>query len=169
MRLKTIIAASIIFLPSVTYTETVELTDGRVGELREDGTFELVNDAPQLAINLEVLQPFFEPPAGEYNKNSIRFVPIVRNRTGKEIVGFQFSTSFISAFADEVFSLSGDSSKRIADGSQSSARTFYFFEDNQFMSGQACDKLKILEASGTEEIVTEVTAVVFTDRSLWRA
>jgi hypothetical protein len=96
-------------------------------------------------------------------------VPIVRNRTGKEIVGFQFSTSFISAFADEVFSLSGDSSKRIADGSQSSARTFYFFEDNQFMSGQACDKLKILEASGTEEIVTEVTAVVFTDRSLWRA
>ena len=93
-------------------------------------------------------------------------MPIFANETGKTIVGFRFTATFLSAFGDEVFRFSGESSERIEVGANSTAKTYYFFEDNQFIANEPYDKLKIFRASGTGKIRTTVNAVVFDDGTI---
>ena len=167
MRLRTFIAA-IICVPSLLGAEILETADGRRIELNENGTYRWLDVAVDTPA-LKQAEPFFEHHAGEFNQNSIRFMPILINETEVTIVGFKFDTTFTSAFGDPVFSFSGESSERIEPGNESTSQMFYFFEDNQFIAGQPYDKLKIFEASGTGRINTEVTAVVFDDGEVWQA
>lgn len=144
--------------------EVVTTTDGRQIELKEDGTYAVIEGGGQpTTIEVAVLKPFFEHFAGEYNQNSMRFMPIVRNKTGKTIVGFKFRTEFRSAFDEVIFSFEGESSEKVPDGAASTAATFYYFEDNQFIGEEPYDKLKIFEAAGTGTTATKITAVVFDD------
>ncbi len=162
------IAIAFSCLSTFSFAETVELTDGRVVVLNEDGTYEFSETVSRTTLDINILEPFFQHHAGEFDQNSMRFMPVIQNATGKEIVGFQFTSTFLSAFGDEVFAFSGESSERIAEGQTSSSDTFYLWKDNQFMAGQPYDKLKIFESSGTGSVQTDVTAVVFADGSLWR-
>jgi hypothetical protein len=145
------------------FAEVVSTTDGRKLELSVDGTYRVLESELTVEILLTELKPYFEPFKGEYDQNSMRFMPIFQNETGKIVVGFKFLTVFQSAFGDEVFSFDGESSEKIAAGKSSTADTFYFFEDNQFISGEPFDKLQIFQASGTGKISSTVTAVVFED------
>ncbi len=141
--------------------ETVTTTDGRMFELSADGTYRLLTDATASTIQMAEETPYFMHFAGEYEQNSMRFMPIFQNETGKTIVGFKFRADFKSAFGDEVFSFDGESSEKILAGARSTASTYYFFDDNKFMPGQPYDKLQIFEAAGTGTIKTTITAVVF--------
>ncbi|MEO9865938.1 MAG: hypothetical protein ABJO29_05280 [Yoonia sp.] len=152
---------------SLVHAETVDLTDGRTVELRNDGTYEFVDAPTDNEIKIVIEEPYLLHHAGEYNRNQMRFMPVISNNTDKEIVGYRFKSRFLSAFGDEVFSFDGESSERITAGSKSNANTFYFFEDNQFISGEPYDKLKIFESNGTGRSETVVTAVVFSDGTSW--
>ena len=151
----------IVALSSGAWAETVTTTDGRRLELNTDGTYQLLTESSAPAIQMKEQTPYFIAFAGEYDQNSIRFMPIFRNETGKIVVGFKFRTKFKSAFGDEVFSFEGESSERIRKDSSSTASTYYFFEDNKFISDQPYDKLVIFQSAGTGSISTTVTAVVF--------
>jgi len=131
--------------------------------LRPDGTYAILEEAGRLGIDVEFLDPFLRHHAGEYGQNSMQFMPIIRNTGDKTITGFKFTSTFKSAFGDEIFSFSGESSERIGAGRTSTANTYYYFEDNQFIGGQPYDKLKIFEAAGTGTVTTEIDAVVFAD------
>lgn len=143
--------------------EIVTTTDGRKIELNTDGTYKLVETAPKAEIKVTEKEAYFEHFAGEYGQNSMRFMPIFLNETGKTIVGFKFNTVFKSAFGDEVFAFDGESSERIENGKLSKADTFYYFEDNQFMGDEPYDKLKIFKSSSTGVVTSVITAVVFED------
>jgi hypothetical protein len=144
--------------------EVVTTTDGRQIELKEDGTYAVLGSgATSTKIEVTVLKPFFEHFAGEYSQNSMRFMPVLRNNTGKTIVGFKFRTEFRSAFDEVVFSFEGESGEKVPDGAASTAATFYYFDDNQFIGDEPYDKLKIFEATGTGSTATKITAVVFDD------
>ena len=148
-------------LAGVAGAEIVTTSDGRKLELNADGTYRLINESNSLKIQMSEQTPFFEPFAGEYGENSVRFMPIFLNSTGKTIVGFKFRSEFKSAFGEEVFAFDGESSEKISADTPSTASTFYFFEDNQFIENEPYDKLKIFESAGTGSISTKVTAVVF--------
>lgn len=141
--------------------EIVTTTDGRKIELNSNGTYQILDSAGSSSIAMTELAPFFQPFAGEYDQNSMRFMPIFKNETGKVVVGFRFKASFVSAFGDEIFSFDGESSERVGTSKSSTAETYYFFEDNPFIANEPYDKLKIFQAAGTGRVTTKVTAVVF--------
>lgn len=155
------IAAAIFLIGGSTQAETVTTTDGRSLELNADGTYNFLETIKTPVIKMAEQKPYFAPVAGEYGRNSIQFMPIFQNETDQTILGFKFRSVFKSAFGDEVFAFDGESSERIAKGSVSTAATFYFFEDNEFISGEPYDKLVIFQTSGTGSISSKVTAIVF--------
>jgi hypothetical protein len=146
---------------SAAKAEVVVTTDGRQIELKDDGTFLILGESTSISIAMTEQLPFFQHFAGEYGQNTMRFMPIFKNETGKTIVGFKFRSDFNSAFGDEVFSFEGESSEKVLNGSSSTASAYYYFEDNQFIGDQPYDKLKIFEAAGTGKISTRILAVVF--------
>lgn len=156
----------ILTISSAAMAEIVQTKDGRTIELNADGTYRMIEGESSGSILLTERKSYFEHFAGDYNQNSMRFMPIFLNETGKTVVGFRFVSTFKSAFGDTVFSFNGESSERIAPSGLSTADTFYFFEDNQFIANEPYDNLKIFEAAGTGEISTIVTAVVFDDGSV---
>ena len=157
------IALAICVLSSAAMAEIVTTTDGRKFELNADGTYKVIDASNSVKISMTEQKSFFTPFAGEYGENSVRFMPIFLNSTAKTIVGFKFRSVFKSAFDEEVFAFDRESSERIAPDTASTASTFYFFEDNQFIENEPYDKLKIFESAGTGSISTKVTAVVFED------
>ena len=161
MRRLPVLGALIAFTANA---EVVTTTDGRQIDLKDDGTYAvLASGEPSKKIDVTILKPFFEHFAGEYNQNSMRFMPILRNNTGNTIVGFKFQTEFRSAFDEVVFSFDGESSERVPDGAASTSAAFYYFEDNQFIGDEPYDILKIFETAGTGSTATKITAVVFDD------
>lgn len=161
------IAFALAISATLAHAEKVELTDGRILELNDDGTFDFITQTTDEKLAIVVEEPFLEHHAGEYNQNQMRFMPIITNNTDKEIVGFRFTSRFLSAFGDEIYAFNAESSERISAGSKSTADTFYFFEDNQFISGEPYDKLKIFDSNNTGRSETELTAVVFSDGTNW--
>jgi len=160
--MRIVIALFTLFLTTgASWAEVVTTQDGRRILLNDDGTYEVMESAPTVVIPMTEQEPFFEHDAGEYGRNTMRFMPIFLNETGQTITGFRFRAVFRSAFGDEVFSFEGESTERIAPGQTSTGSTFYYFEDNQFIGDQPYDKLLIFETSGTGSIETTVTAVVF--------
>ena len=153
-------------LSGYVFAEVVSTTDGRKLELNADGTYRVMDGSPASPIQMTEQEPYFEPFAGEYGQNSMRFMPIFHNETGKTVAGFKFKTIFKSAFGDEVFSFEGESSEKISSGKSSTSHTFYNFEDNQFIPNEPFDKLQIFQAAGTGKISTTVTAVVFDDGTI---
>lgn len=168
MKIQTV-AAAIILTAAGANAEIVTTTDGRQIDLKDDGTYSVMESTGATGIKLAEKEPFFEHFAGEYNQNSMRFMPIVLNEAGKTVVGFKFRTTFESAFGDEIFAFEGESGEKIEPGAMSTAAAFYYFEDNQFIGDQPYDKLKIFEGSGTGKISTSVTAVVFDDGEVVKA
>jgi hypothetical protein len=161
--------AMLLAVSSSAWGEVITTTDGRRIELNSDGTFKFIESASENSIQLTEREPLFEHYAGEYDRNSIRFMPIIKNETGKTVVGFKFRSVFRSAFGDEVFSFEGESTERVAPNSLSTASTFYYFEDNQFIGGQPYDKLSIFLSTNTGSISTEIVAVVFDGGEVVRA
>lgn len=159
-------ATLVLALSGSALAEVITTTDGRKYELKIDGTFQKIEEKSESSILMSEQKPYFEHFAGAYNQNSVRFMPILKNETGKVIVGFKFFTEFKSAFGDEVFSFDGESSEKIGADKSSTGEVFYYFEDNPFIPNEPYDKLKIFEAAGTGTIKTKVTAVVFDDGSV---
>jgi hypothetical protein len=164
-----LVALAVTSLGTQSFAEVVTTTDGRQIDLKVDGTYEIIEQGKAEEIALTALKPFFEHFAGEYGQNSVRFMPIVRNKTGKTVVGFKFRTEFRSAFDEIVFSFEGESSEKVLDGAASTAATFWYFEDNQFIGDQPYDKLKIFLEAGTGSISTQITAVAFENGDVWKA
>lgn len=68
--------------------------------------------------------------------------------------------SVLNAFGDEMFKFSGESDEQISPGKTSTNTLFYYFEDNQFMSGQPYDKLlpMVTNKSGNIEVSLDMIA-----------
>ena len=157
--------SAVLFLGTMesAVAEIITATDGRKFELKSDGTYRSLSDDAVSTIKMEESKPYFLHFAGEYNQNSMRFMPLFKNLTSKTIVGFKFHAVFKSAFGDVVFAFDGESSERVQPDAMSTASTFYFFDDNKFMADEPYDRLQIFEATGTGTISATVTAVVFDD------
>lgn len=165
------ITTSAIFVGLLTTgasAEIVTTSDGRRIDLKSDGTYVIVGEAKASPISMDKKTPFFEPFSDEYGQNSMRFMPIFSNATGKTVVGFKFRAEFKSPFGEEVFAFDGESSERIGPGKDSTSDTFYFFKDNQFINGEPFDKLSVFHATGTGKISTTLLAVVFDDGEVIR-
>jgi hypothetical protein len=149
-----------LIFPLLAHAETVTTTDGRTITLNPDGTY-VIEPGPTSEVDayLTLREPFFERHVGQFQQESIRFMPMLTNRSDRAIVGVRFTASFRDAFGDEVFTFNGDMNERVAPGQNSTANIFYVFENNQFIGGEPYDKLLPMVTGNTGSVVTTITAI----------
>lgn len=158
MRFWTVLSVALLSSPA--YSEVVQTVDGRRIDLKSDGTYEVLT-AETKKTNITSLDPYMTYYEGEYGAKSVRFMPAFSNESEKTIVGIKFTSVFKSAFGDEIFRFSGESSEKILPKKKSSHEVFYYFEDNQFIGDEPYDKLQVFLGSGTGAVETAIDAVVF--------
>jgi hypothetical protein len=142
--------------------EIVQTIDGRTVDLREDGTYEILETAKQSDTDfVEYKDHFFAHHVSEYDRKRVRFMPIYTNVAEKKIVGAKFEARFLNAFGDEIFTFSGELDEPISPGKTSTNKLFYYFEDNQFISGEPYDKLLPMVTNKTGSIEVEMTTIAF--------
>ncbi|MDO6480951.1 hypothetical protein [Shimia thalassica] len=162
MHFRSIAAITLLLSTFPAWAETVQTTDGRVIELRDDGTYEILEaDEATDTTYVEHQEHFFEHHAGEYGQKRVRFMPIYKNVSDKKIIGTKFTARFLSAFGDEIFVFSGESNEAISPGQSSTNKLFYYFEDNQFIPGEAYDKLMPMVTNGSGTIEVSLTKIAF--------
>lgn len=162
--LKILICVFLATISMASMAEEVELNDGRKLLLKSDGTYEFLGALAKSSTSLlSVESHLFERHSDEYSRNSIRFMPIFKNESEKVITAVKFSTTFLDPFGESILKTGGSSEERIRPGKKSKARLFYSFEDNQFIDGEAYDKLLSSAINETGSIKTDIDAIVFAD------
>ncbi len=156
-------ALTAVALSTTVVAEIVQTTDGRTVDLREDGTYEILDTTAGQSDTdfVEFKDHFFERHAGEYGQNRVRFMPIYSNVSEKKIVGAKFEARFLNAFGDEIFSFSGELDEPVSPGKTSTHQLFYYFEDNQFIAGEPYDKLLPMVTNKTGSIEVAMTTIAF--------
>lgn len=145
-------------IASLSYAGIVELKDGRKVDLRSDGTYKFLNKSEgSLESSVLAVGRLLETHKTEFDRNSIRYMPLFKNNSNKTIIGIKFKVDFKNAFGDSILSepFSGTTEQTIEPNSKSNARMFYNFLDNPFMSNQVYDKLLPSLIGGT--LVDEVS------------
>ena len=162
MRILTYCLFAIIAHALPAFSEIVRTTDGRSVELKEDGTYEFI-EADELSSGafVEYKDHYFVRHEGKYNINRVRFMPIFKNVSDKEIVGVKFTARFLNAFGEEIFQFSGNMNEMVSPGETSTHDLFYYFEDNQFTAGQPYDKLLPMVINKTGSIEVSFNTIAF--------
>jgi hypothetical protein len=162
--MRILILSSLIIVGCVTsvLAEVVQTTDGRSVDLKNDGTYEFVEPIKLSdSAFVEFKDAYFEHNAGEYGQNFVRFMPIFKNVSEKRIVGVKFTAQFLNSFGEEIFTFSGDSDESVSPNEISTHRLFYNFEDNQFISGEAYDKLLPMVTNESGKITVALDMIAF--------
>lgn len=157
---RTLVLTLALSFPAFSLAETVVTTDGRTIILNEDGTYVIeLGTTLEVDKHIELQEPLFRYHSGDFGQESIRFIPKLKNKSDTAIVGVRFTASFRSAFGDEIFKFNGDMNERIAPGASSTAKVFYVFEDNPFISDEVYDKLIPMVHGDTGSVVVTVSAI----------
>lgn len=144
------------------YAETVKTIDGRTIALNENGTYKIIEaKASTNKAMVEVSSHLFKHHTGDYSQKSIRFMPIFKNVTDRNITAIKFTAHFLNPFGDEIMRIDGESEEKIKPGKNSKANLFYVFKDNQFIDAETYDKLLGAVTNGTGSIKTEAKIIVF--------
>jgi len=151
-----------MYLSNAVHAEIVQTTDGRTIDLRDDGTYEFLEaNNTSDGDYVEFQNHYFAHHVGEYGQKRVRFMPVYKNVSDKRIVGAKFVARFLNAFGDEIFKFSGELDEPVAPGKASTYNLFYYFEDNQFIPGEAYDKLLPMVTNKTGSIEVEMTMIAF--------
>lgn len=144
------------------YAETVKTIDGRTITLNDDGTYKIIEAkaSPNKTV-VEVSSHLFKHHTDEYSQKTIRFMPVFKNLTDRNIVAIKFTSHFLNPFGEEIMKINGDSEEKIKPGKKSKTKLFYSFKDNEFIDGETYDKLLGAVTNGTGSIKTEAKVVVF--------
>jgi hypothetical protein len=159
-----LLCAATLAWPIFVNAETVTTTDGRTITLNEDGTYVIeAGTTSKVDDYVTLLDAFLEDHTSQYDEQSIRFMPKLRNEAESAIVGVRFTATFHDAFGDEIFKLEGDMNERIAPGASSTANVFYVFKNNPFIAGEAYDRLLPMVRGNTGSTVTMITGLALAD------
>lgn len=163
--MKRLAYAAIVLLtaPNPALSEIVNTTDGRVFDLKSDGTYEEIS-APMGEENaVEESYAWLQTATSEYGRESIQFMPRFKNISEKTIVATKFVSVFENSFGDEVFSIKGETDEKVAPGQTSSAMIYYVFENNPFISDEPYDKLLSMVVNKAGTVRTTFTDIAFSD------
>ncbi len=152
---------AIILSGSSTFAEVVQTSDGRLVDLRDDGTYAFVDAGKQTDSDfVEYREHFFTYHEAKYGRKRIRFMPMYKNIGDKRIVGVKFTAKFLNAFGDVKYVFSGELDEPVSPGKTSTSKMFYYFEDNQFSTGEPYDKLlpMVTNNSGSIEVIMNMVA-----------
>lgn len=170
MRNFSIALGIVLFSAAPVFPEVVQTTDGRSIDLREDGTYILLEEASEVsAAPVAFEEPLFQHHQDEFQQKTIRFMPIFTNTGDVTIVGTKFTAAFKNAFGEIAVTFSGDSDEALPPGKTSTAGLFYAFKDNPFIANETYDKLLPLVTNGTGSIDVKADMIAYKDGTLFKA
>lgn len=167
--MKALIFSLLALLANMSTAEEIQTTDGRTIILHEDNTFDILGERRPMAQNyLEVRSHVFRHHTDNFQRRSIRFMPIFRNRSDRAIAAVKFTTWFYDPFGNPILHTEGQTEERMEPGSRTRARIYYAFNDNQYIKNQPYDRLlhSVLTESAT--LRTEIRVIAFADGEVMR-
>ena len=88
--------------------EIVELTDGRLLKLNQNGSYKFINQTNENQSRyIKVLDPKFKITNETQDVRAVRFMPRFENVQAKTILGIKFTSNLYQPFGETVFEFSG--------------------------------------------------------------
>jgi len=149
---------------SASVAEIVELTDGRLLKLNQNGSYKFLNNTNEnQSFYLKVLEPKFKVSHETQDKRAVRFMPRFENVQAKTILGIKFTATFINSFGDTVFEFSGIHEDKLHYKKYTTTPLSFSFLEMHDRSNEAFEKLYPLAALDNANILISVHAISFAD------
>lgn len=153
--------------------EVATTKDGRKVLLKDDQTWEYIKEetpqTPVVAVNAKYAEEAVEVWDTSLVKMRRDFSDIValylhyKNNTTKKVIGVSVYVSITNPFGKVVFEHTYDDEVVIEPLERMKNDTYWYFEDNPFISDEIYDRLWQIAQNGTAKIKTKVMKVIFED------
>ena len=147
--------------------EIVELTDGRLLKLNQNGSYKFIDDAKEDQSHyIKVLTPKFKVTHETQDTLSVRFMPRFENIQSKTILGIKFTAIFINSFGETIFEFSGIHEDKLHYKEYTTTQLSFSFLEMHDRSNEPFEKLYPLAALNNANILIAVKAISFADGSI---
>ena len=144
--------------------EIVELTDGRLLQLNQNGSYKFINDDnDDHSRYIKVLAPKFKVTYETQDTRAVRFMPRFENVQAKTILGITFSATFIDSFGDTVFEFSGLHEDKLHYKEYTTTQLSFSFLEMHDRANEPFEILYPLAALDNSNILISVKAISFMD------
>ena len=144
--------------------EIVELTDGRLLKLNQNGSYRFISDANEdQSLYIKVLDPKFKVTYESQDTRAVRFMPRFENVQAKTILGIKFSATFIDSFGNTVFEFSGIHEDKLHYREYTTTQLSFSFVEMHDRSNEPFEKLYPLADLENTNILISVNAISFAD------
>ena len=147
--------------------EIVELADGRLLKLNQNGSYQFINRTNEnLSRYIKVLDPKFKITHETQDIRAVRFMPRFENVQARTILGIKFAATFIDSFGETVFEFSGIHEDKLHYKEYTTTQLSFSFLEMHDRSNEPFEKLYPLAALKNANILIAVKAISFADGSI---
>ena len=147
--------------------EIVELTDGRLLKLNQNGSYKFINHTNENQSRyIKILDPKFKITHETQDVRAVRFMPRFENVQAKTILGIKFAATFIDSFGETVFEFSGIHEDKLHYKEYTTTQLSFSFLEMHDRSNEPFEKLYPLAALKNANILIAVKAISFADGSI---
>ena len=144
--------------------EIVELTDGRLLQLNQNGSYKFINYTNENQSQyIKVLDPKFKITHETQDMRAVRFMPRFENVQAKTILGIKFDATFIDPFGETVFEFSGIHENKLHYKEYTTTQLSFSFLEMHDRSNEPFEKLYPLAALNNPNVIISVNAISFAD------
>ena len=158
---------TIYFTATASVAEIVELTDGRLLKLNQNGSYKFINHTNENQSRyIKILDPKFKITNETQDVRAVRFMPRFENVQAKTILGIKFAATFIDSFGETVFEFSGIHEDKLHYKEYTTTQLSFSFLEMHDRSNEPFEKLYPLAALKNANILIAIRAISFADGSI---
>ena len=155
---------AIYIIATASIAEIVELTDGRLLKLNQNGSYKFINHTNENQSRyIKVLDPKFKITHETQDIRAVRFMPRFENVQAKTILGVKFAATFVDSFGETVFEFSGIHEDKLHYKEYTTTQLSFSFLEMHDRSNEPFEKLYPLAALNNANVVITVNAISFAD------
>ena len=158
---------AIYVIATASVAEIVELTDGRLLKLNQNGSYNFINETNENQSHyIKVLQPKFKVTNETQDTRAVRFMPRFENVQAKTILGIKFTATFINSFGETVFEFSGIHEDKLHYKEYTTTQLSFSFLELHDRSNEPFEKLYPLAELKSANVIVSAKAISFADGSI---
>ena len=147
--------------------EIVQLTDGRLLKLNQNGSYKFMNDTNEDQSHyVKILEPKFKVTYESQDTRAVRFMPRFENVQAKTILGIKFAATFIDSFGETIFKFSGIHEDKLNYKEYTTTQMSFSFVEMHDKSNEPFEKLYPLAALDNTNVLISVNAISLADGNI---
>ena len=155
---------AIYVIATASVAEIVELNDGRLLKLNQNGSYNFINETNENQSHyIKVLHPKFKVTNETQDTRAVRFMPRFENVQAKTILGIKFTATFINSFGETVFEFSGIHEDKLHYKEYTTTQLSFSFLEMHDRSNEPFEKLYPLAELDNANVIISVIAISFAD------